>query len=336
MRQGDRETRRNRIRRVLAVTGFLLLIWSSCLIAAEVGYQFVSVDVFPEDIDDDGTLLVNTSGNGFINTVTTINPKNSRKNVSFECGDTYGAALSGGIITGYCIDGAFVRQKDGTLLILSALGQNAMGLGIARDGTVGGQFCTPNGPPNYGCTIHGFTWHADRGYKTIDYLDGRPGSHTYSIVLAPISNGRVLGAYSVADFNNNTLEAGYYLYDNGSFDTTSLPRTFEYIGGPGAYISDMNELGQVIIQRWNTLTPGLELYDDGILYQITGWPVEWHLQQLNGSNNEGQFTGSYIIQTGIDPYYGWPVYKSHGFVATPAETRRHGRQGDKETVFTNK
>jgi hypothetical protein len=315
-----------------ALMAYLFLAGNA--LAASVAYDFVTVDVPtgqpnrtvpPEDIDDDGTLLVNT-GIGADNVVFTIDPNPRRgknKNVSFECGDTYGTAINNGRITGYCTDGAMVRQKDGTVVILAALGTNAMGFGIARDGTVGGQFCTPNGPPNFGCTGHGFTWHPERGYKIIDYVDGRPGSHTQSVVIAPISNGRVLGHYAVLDSDNFTMEQGHYLYDNGIFDTVSLPKSFEHIGGPGAFIQDMNELGQIIIQRWNTATPRLELFDDGIFYQIAGWPPEWHLSQLNGGNNEGQFTGTYLIQVGVDPVHGnSPVYARHGFVATPAPVKR--------------
>lgn len=308
---------------IIASVIFWAFCWGSAY-GAEVAYEFKTVDVVAEDIDDDGTLLATVGIDVFDWRVITIDPNPRRgknKNISFDCGEIiYGTAISNGRITGYCDSGAFIRQKDGTITILAL--EHAVGMGIAKDGTVGGSYCPPNGPPNFGCTPHGFTWHPDRGYKTIDYLDGRPGSRTVSGVLAPISNGRVLGGYSVADSNNNILEAGYYIYDNGTFDTASLPKSFEHIGGPGVYISDMNDLGQVIIQRWNIQTPYLEMFDDGIFFQIGGWPAQWRLQQLNGGNNEGQFTGVYSIQTGIDPYYGSPIYAYHGFVATPEPIRR--------------
>lgn len=319
--------------KTISATVFLLLIWSQCLIAAEVAYEFVTVDIpvgqnktaFPEDIDDDGTLLANTTYFLPDNLVLTVDPNPRRaknKNVSFECGDTYGAAISNGRIAGYCTDGAFVRQKDGTLVILSGLEQ-PIAWGIAKDGTVGGQYCTPNGPPNFGCTGHGFIWHPDRGYKTIDYIDGRPGSYTHSVVLSPTANGRALGWYIVQEVGtNNYIEQGYYLYDNGSFDTT-LPKFYDPITGLVSAIIDINELGQMIIHRFNAGPSRLELFDDGIFYQIAGWPAEWHLILLNGSNNEGQFTGSYSIDTGlINPYDGRPIYAQHGFVATPSPIRK--------------
>lgn len=305
-----------------ALMAYLFLAGNA--LAASVAYDFVTVDipaggtftVAPDDIDDNGTLLANTTG---ADNVIVLTRTNTKKNISFECGDdTYGTSIKEGRVTGYCTDGAFVRLKDGTMVILAALGNSAVGFGIAKDGTVGGQFCTPNGPPNFGCTLHGFTWHSDRGYKIIDYVDGRPGTQTRSNVIAPTSNGKALGEYYVFDQNNNTLEHGYYLYDNGFFDTTSLPKSFEHIGGPGVFIRDMNELGQVVIQRWNMIPPRLELFDDAVLYQITGWPAEWRLSQVNGSNNEGQFTGSYLIQVGVDQVHGGePIYERHGFVATP-------------------
>ena len=86
----------------------IFFLWTSALVgadhtqAASVAYEFVTVDIptvsqiellAPEDIDDDGTLLANTSGNGFDNVVRTIDPKTNRgknRNVSFDCGDTCG------------------------------------------------------------------------------------------------------------------------------------------------------------------------------------------------------------------------------------------------------
>ena len=141
----------------------------------------------------------------------------------------------------------------------------------------------------------------------------------------------MLGEYYVYENNtNNTLEHGHYLYDNGIFDTVSLPKSFEHIGGPGAFISDMNDLGQMIVLRWNTATPHLELFDDGHFFQITGWPADWRLHELNGSNNEGQFTGAYLIQVGVDPVHdNSPIYARHGFVATPAREPRGKRLANK-------
>jgi hypothetical protein len=305
-----------------------IIFWAAgygAAFGAEVAYEFVTVDVagtFPTDIDDDGTLLAN--GDKIV-----TQSRNVRKNVSFACDgdmpgvlDSYGAAISNGRIVGYCTNGAMVRQKDGTIIILSALGENAIAFGITKEGTVGGQFCTPNGPPNFGCTLHGFTWHPDRGYKVIDYIDGRLGSKTWSHVIAPISNGQILGEYFVLTLQNEMLEQGYWIYDNGFFDTTSLPKWTLAGGGDIAFIQDMNDLGQVVVQRWGSTGTYVELFDDGILFKVTGWPPDWYLLQVNGANNKGQFVGFYSIQVGFDPIYNWPIYAQHGFVATPAPEKR--------------
>jgi hypothetical protein len=221
-------------------------------------------------------------------------------------------------VTGYCVDGAFVRQADGTLTILAALGTNAIGFGVAKNGTVGGQYCAFN-PVTFGCDTHGFTWHPSVGYKTIDYVDPRPGTHTRSIIIAPVSNGKSLGEYYVDD-GVKYIEHGYYVHDNGTFTTFPNLLSFEHIGGQGVFITDWNEFEQFIVQRWNSgANDGLELCDDGKCYKITGIPAGWRIQQIGGLNDLTQFVGQYSIQVGVDPAHGnAPIFESHGFVATPA------------------
>ena len=38
-------------------------------------------------------------------------------------------------------------------------------------------------------------------------------------------------------------------------------------------------------------------------------------------NNDGQFVGMYLVQSGIEPGFGFPIYEAHGYVATPARSK---------------
>ena len=314
----------------------LLVLTLAVVIGAEapktVRFDFAVLDLqvngkaaWVQDINRKGGVIANTFSGGLSNTVLISKDPRNRKKTKFgdtetvSCGDTYGASYNdGGWLTGYCIEGAMVRQPDGKILILSALGENAMGNGVAKDNTVAGHYCTPNGPPDFGCTLHGFTWNPVTGYRLkLDYVDGRPGSRTMSTLIAPTSDGRVLGEYYVLDKDNDTLEHGHFIYDNGFFDTESLPKSFEHVGGPGVFIPDMAENGRIVVQRWNG-EDGLQLYDDDRVYDIIGKPDGWIVNQVSGIS-EDQFVGRASVQVGIDPFYKWPMYKAFSFVATEAK-----------------
>jgi hypothetical protein len=81
---------------------------------------------------------------------------------------------------------------------------------------------------------------------------------------------------------------------------------------------DVNDSGQMIGLRYDG---SIFLYDDGTFYDIK-LPTGLVFAGLGGLNNKGQFVGSYRKQVGIDPYYGWPIYETHGFIARPAPTHR--------------
>jgi hypothetical protein len=304
---------------------------------AEVPYTFQTIDIavpghpdkvaFPEDINDDGVVISTVFLTADTDLVVIGNPINPRKNkfktrpITFTCGgDTFATSINkAGQITGVCTDGAFVRQSNGAMTMLSALGQNALGLNMSTDGYSTGHYCTPNGPPNFGCTLHGYTWHPAVGYQTIDYVDGRPGTNTRSILLARNKHGKILGFYSVdsTDPLVGTVEQGYFLYDNGQFTTGVFPLSNQWQGGEAIEINDLTDDDQVILFRTNVITPRLQLWDDGHFYDISGVPTGWLLQTIGGSNNLGQFVGTYAIQVGVGSF-GQPIYKSHGFIATPA------------------
>jgi hypothetical protein len=103
-------------------------------------------------------------------------------------------------------------------------------------------------------------------------------------------------------------------YDNGNFDVLFL--SFEHLGGNAILLSDINDDGQMVGQRWNggPTWNGLFLVDDGIVFDVKGLPSDWILQQVRGINNEGQFVGVYLQQAGIDPF-GGPRYEAHGFIS---------------------
>lgn len=325
----------------------LSVLFFSSANAAEIPYTFVTLDTavpdhpgvtaFPDDINDDGIVISNLLVSALDNVTVLSNPLNARANkfknvpMTFSCGDGYATSINDkGQITGQCPGGAFIRQKNGAITILAALGTDAWGFGISSDGYVAGQYCAPNGPPNFGCTLHGFTWHPVAGYQTIDYVDGRPGTHTRSVLLARSKDGKILGEYYVeVDATNETLEHGHFIYDNGFFDTVALPQSFEWRGGEGIFVPDMNDDGQIVVLRWNI--PGgdkLQVFDDGKLYDVT-LPQGWIIQDLGGMNNNGQFVGMYRIQSGIDPIFEFPIYEHHGFVATPAPMSLADKKGRK-------
>lgn len=90
------------------------------------------------------------------------------------------------------------------------------------------------------------------------------------------------------------------------------------MGGPGVYLADINDAGQVIGARWNGVAGwnGIFLYDAGTFFDIP-LPAEFDYAEVRGMNGKGQFVGFYSKEIGIDPYYGWRVYETHGYIATP-------------------
>ncbi len=135
--------------------------------------------------------------------------------------------------------------------------------------------------------------------------------------------GQILGEYYTFDpATNETLAHHWFVYDNGNF-ILDFPESLEHVGGPAIFLADMNNDGQIVGQRWNGGADwnGLFLYDDGKFFDIE-LPSEYAYADVRGMNNKGQFVGMYLIQVGIDPFYGLPTYESHGYVETPRSSKK--------------
>jgi hypothetical protein len=155
-------------------------------------------------------------------------------------------------------------------------------------------------------------------YTQLDF----PRENTYVNCTAINKRGQVLGEYITVTLGNEYLEHGFFIYDNGSF-SVPFPLSFDFVGGPSTYAVDMNNDGTVVgLVSPNDGTPlRLFLYDDGEFFDIA-MPEGWLLSDVGGMNNDGAFVGRYAIQVGFDPFYQEPIYRDHGFVATPVAGKK--------------
>src|SRR4030095_3606132 len=227
-----------------------------------------------------------------------------------------------GQVAGNSAAGPCVHQPDGRVDILAGVSQ-ASAFGISTDGRVSGQECVPNGPPLFGCTLHGFTWHPLEGYKRID-LPAAVGTKIQTRPLAATKYNQVLIEYYVSTEQNATLEHGFCIWANGGCGAPFV-LSFDHVGGPINYLRDFNDLGQSIIQHI-ALPPRLQLYDDGMFFDISGWPLDWQLTQIEGMSNDGDFVGAFRIKTDVDPR-GIPIRQD--FIATPRRGS-HDRSVDRQ------
>jgi len=312
-----------------------------------IAYTFATADIpipdhpgriaFPEDINDHGVIVTNFfSDGGYTLIADPVKRKSSNfETTTFNCtglafADTAAFSINDkGQIAGYCVNAptapskqfGFVRNRSGNHILLDFPGADGTGaFGINDRGQVVGQFYGPLSDDHGGALsyrFHCFIW--DNGqYKQLDF----PRDNTYVSCGSINKRGQVLGEYITVTLDNEYLEHGWFIYDNGSF-ILDFPASFEHVGGPAIFLADMNNDGQIIGQRsngdpdWN----GLFLYDDGKFYDIE-LPPEFAYADVRGINNKGQFVGMYAVQVGIDPFYGWPIYENHGYVATPAPPKR--------------
>jgi hypothetical protein len=312
--------------------------------AASAAYKFMTVDIpvpgqpdqfaFPDDINDKSEILSNIRVNNLSEAliVDQLNLKKGEfKTATFSCtgipfADTAAFSINNkGQIAGYCADApsapskqyGFVRDKDGDHILLDFPGADGTAaFGISTNGKVTGQFYGPLRTDHGGALsyrFHCFIWD-DAKYTQLDF----PHENTYVNCSSINKRGQILGEYITVTLQNEYLEHGWFIYDNGNF-ILDFPLSLEHIGGPAIYLADINDDGQIVGQRWNGGPgwDGLFLYDDGKFYDIE-LPSEFAYADVRGMNNKGQFVGVYLIQVGIDPFYGWPIYESHGYIATPA------------------
>jgi hypothetical protein len=312
-------------------------------LADSILYTFSTVDIpipgraglsaIPDDINDKGELLTNIRVNNLSEALIAKPVKRGYTNfetTTFSCtgvpfADTAAFSINKtGQIVGYCVDApsapskqfGFISNRTVDHILLDFPGADGTAaFGINGYGQVVGQYYNPLIPGLPGLSrFHGFIW--DNGeFTTLDF----PKADTYTTLWSINKHGQILGEYYT--FNpatNETLEHNWFIYDNGNF-TLDFPPSLEYIGGPAIFLADINDDGHIIGMRSNggPEWDGLFLFDDGKFFDIE-LPPEFEYADVRGMNNKGQFVGMYVVQVGIDPYYGWPLFETHGYVATPA------------------
>ena len=321
-----------------------VLLWLSTASAAELPYTFETLDLavpgqpllirVPVDINDQGRILTNIrTAEGIGQAVVTPAGGKTRifRNqpwlfVSCNGPDTAGISLVDDMVVGLCVEGptqalwkqfGFLKPLNGQLQLIDFPGADStMATGRSADGKLVGNFAGPLNQ-NRGASAYRFhCWTLIAGqYRQIDY----PAPNTAVSCEAINNKGQILMHYNTVTDQNETIEQGMVIYDNGS--VTPLGLSFEHIGGPGLYFSDMNEDGAVIGLRWNTGPMQVFLWDDGLFFDIK-FPEGWQVLSLGGMNNKEHFVGSYRIKTGaIDPVHGDPLYTQHGFLAVPAPVK---------------
>jgi uncharacterized membrane protein len=301
---------------------------------ATLQYTFATVDIplanggktYPEDINDNGALVANVYAGGMTAVLaspmmvkrvrtynaTPVNCENlsTAETAAFTINNT---AQLGGYCSG--VNGhptklyGFIRNKNGKQTLIDFPGSDGTAVfGINDRGHATGQFYGPLDQPRGAMAyrFHCFTYVAGK-YKQIDF----PRPNTYVSCNAINNKGQVLGEYITVTDMNEYVENGWFIYDNGNFQT-DFPLSLAHEGGLGVYLIDMNNDGQIIGQRSDG---SVFLWDDGIFYGVE-FPADFHYPDVRGMNNKGQFVGLYRKEIGVDPY-GWPRYEIHGFVATP-------------------
>jgi len=329
------------------IIGIITCLMVATASAESIPYEFTTVDIpipgqsdrtaFPDDINDKGVILTNVRIDNLAEAL--IADPVTRKDTKFETStfsctgvafaDTSASSINDkGQIAGYCADAprapsrlfGFVRYRNGNHILLDFPGaDHTLAFGINDRNQVVGHYYNPLIPELSGLfRIHGFLWDGDK-YSTIDF----PRANTYTMLWSINRRGQILGEYYTFDpATNETLAHHWFVYDNGNF-ILDFPESLEHVGGPAIFLADMNNDGQIVGQRWNGGADwnGLFLYDDGKFFDIE-LPSEYAYADVRGMNNKGQFVGMYLIQVGIDPFYGLPTYESHGYVETPRSSKK--------------
>ena len=324
--------------KILFIVEIIFAMWLSLARGAELPYTFETMDIevpgqpllfrIPVDINDQGRILTNIrTADGVGQAVVTPAGGKTRifRNqpwvfVSCNGPDTSGISLVDDVIVGMCVDAppykslGFIKPLNGQLQLLDFPGADGtQAIGKSADGKLVGNFYGPINQ-NRGTLSYRFhCWTLIAGvYKQIDY----PAPNTAVSCDSINDRGQILMHYNHVTDQNETIEQGTVIYDNGTVIPLGL--SFEHIGGPALYFSDMNEDGAVIGLRWNTGPMQVFLWDDGLFFDIK-FPEGWQVLSLGGMNNKEHFVGSYRIKTGaIDPIHGDPIYTQHGFLAMPA------------------
>jgi hypothetical protein len=321
-----------------------MLMWLSTASAAEVPYTFETLDIaipgqppqlrIPIDINDQGRILTSIRTADGIGNQAVVTPaskagifRNQQQWSFISCNgpDTYGISLVGDVVVGMCVEGptqalwkqyGFFKPLSGQLQLIDFPGADStMATGRSADGKLVGNFAGPLNQ-NRGAMAYRFhCWTLINGqYRQIDY----PAPNTFVSCDAINNKGQILMWYITLTDQNEYLEQGAVIYDNGTVMPLGL--SFYHVGGPWIDFTDMNEDGALLGMRSNNDgTPTkVFLWDDGIFFDIK-FPDGWQMISLGGMNNKEEFVGMYRIKTGaIDPVHGDPIYALHGFLAIPA------------------
>src|SRR4030095_3049974 len=318
----------------------LFVLWLSTAGAAELPYTFETLDLavpdrserfWPVDINDHGRVLTNIFENNLTQAVVTpgMNKRHEFKDKPWKfvsCSDpsdTVGVALIDNVVLGACVEPGpltkqfgFLKPLNGGQLQLVAFpgADSTMATGRSGDGKLVGNFA---GPINQNRGTRSYRFHCwtliDGVYKQIDY----PVANTAVSCSAINNRGQILMYYITATDQNQYIEQGAAIYDNGTI--TPLGLSFDHLGGPYIDFTDMNEDGAVVgVRNNNDGTPAkVFLWDDGVFFDIK-FPEGWQVLEVGGMNNKEQFVGVYQVKVGVDLYGGF-LYKIHGFLARPAK-----------------
>lgn len=294
------------------------------------------------DINDKGQTVGNDfAGDGFF-------VDKSHRAIEIRCpGDqtdnhstTVSAINNKGQVVGSCTDGAFVRDRNGSITILNFPGAaNTLAYGINDLGDVVGQYANSPATDLTGLgRFHGFIWR-NGVYTTID-ADFPDAIHT---TLLGINNaGQVIGTYlhrreGSSDINDYDREVAF-LYDNGNFTLLEFPGAqLPFLCcGATTFPMDINNLGQIIGSTYNSDgKPQFFLMDDGEFFVITGVPENVidaydfsivHGSSAWGINDQSKIAGTYTQRFPCDTcgIHGEPGFRfeTHSFVATPKKVRK--------------
>ena len=196
--------------------------------------------------------------------------------------------------------------------------RETVGYGISDDGQVVGYYCVKFAMFR-GCKGHGFHWK-DGKYTTIDApvsTDPNDPDGVETYLLGVNTRGQILVEHTESFQNDFSRQKRHtFLYDNGIFTSLDYPGSLSTEG------IGLNNDTQVLLLVNLGSDSGYFLWDEGKFFPIQLSLPNALSYTIRGMNDNGQLAGSYAMQVGTDPYWGSPILKSYGFIATPARIRK--------------